>query len=116
MATFTYRLPWPPSTNSYLAHSGKFTYVTKKAREFRQQVKAAVGDPPGLTSRLFVGIELTLPDRRRRDVSNYIKSTEDALMLAGVFADDEQIDLLRVARLHVEPPGCADVTITELSP
>jgi Holliday junction resolvase RusA-like endonuclease len=38
----------------------------------------------------------------------------DALQHAGAFADDEQIDELRVKRLHVEPPGACDVTIVEL--
>lgn len=117
MASFTYRLPWPPSVNTYWRHAGNVTYLTPKARQFRLEVAEIVSDiPEALTGRLFVGIELTMPDRRKRDIDNAIKSALDALGHAGVFVDDEQIDLLRVARLHVEPPGCCDVTITELAP
>lgn len=116
MASITYRLPWPPSTNSAWRHTGKVTYLTPKARQFRLEVAEIVADCEALRGRLFVGLELTLPDKRKRDIDNHIKSTLDAMMHAGVFVDDEQIDLLRVARLHVEPPGCCDVTITELAP
>lgn len=63
--------------------------------------------------RLKVCIELTAPNRRKFDIDNRIKACLDALQETGLFVDDEQIDELIVKRLHVEPPGCCDVTITE---
>jgi crossover junction endodeoxyribonuclease RusA len=119
--TITYRLPWPPSVNSYWRRGNNVTYLTKKAREFRNEVCHNIlnSDEPVddmLTGRLAVHLELTLPDRRKRDIDNHIKAAVDALEHAGVFEDDEQIDDLRVTRLHVEPPGACDVTIVELSP
>jgi crossover junction endodeoxyribonuclease RusA len=94
-------------------------YLTFKARQFRAEVSDIVtncptGAPRTLLGRLGVLIELTPPTRRRLDIDNFCKSTVDALMHAGVFVDDEQIDELRVKRLHVEPPGCCDVVIQEL--
>lgn len=95
------------------------TYLSTKAKEFRAVVAAIVRDadppePETLFGRLAVHIELIAPTRRKCDVDNFCKSTLDALMHAGVFADDSQIDELHVTRLHVEKPGACDVTITEL--
>ncbi len=125
MASFCYRLPWPPSVNSYwrtgvsTKHGVPMTYLSPKAKEFRSEVVRCIaeqdGDTPDtLFGRLAVHIELVAPTRRKFDVDNFCKSTIDALMHAGIFADDEQIDKLIVERKHVEAPGCADVTITEL--
>jgi crossover junction endodeoxyribonuclease RusA len=58
-------------------------------------------------------VELIMPDNRRRDIDNYQKAALDALAHAGVYQDDCQIDELIVRRLHVEPPGAIDLTITE---
>jgi len=91
--------------------------MTKRGKEFRNEVcheilnSERIGQ---LKGRLFIGIELTAPDKRKRDIDNHVKSVLDALQHAGVFEDDAQVDLLRVARLHVESPGACDVTITEL--
>lgn len=76
----------------------------------------SIAVPLRLKGRLAVHIELIAPTRRKFDIDNRIKSALDALMHAGVFIDDEQIDELRVKRLHVEAPGACDVTVTELTP
>jgi crossover junction endodeoxyribonuclease RusA len=117
--TITYRLPWPPSVNTYWRRGNNVTYLTKKARQFREEVIDSVDISERVVpnfNRLGVHLELTLPDRRKRDIDNHIKAVLDSLQHAGVFEDDEQIDDLRVTRLHVEPPGACDVTIVELSP
>lgn len=120
MATYCYRLPWPPSMNTYWRRGGNVTYLTKKAKEFRREVLAIINDANHPTIivppiRLAVSIELTLPDKRKRDIDNHIKAVLDAMEHAAVFDNDEQVDQLIVKRLHVEPPGCCDVTIVELN-
>ena len=114
MTTYCYRLPWPPSVNTYWRRGPNVTYLTKRAREFRQEVAAMIFPLPPLSGRLAVFVELTLPDKRKRDIDNHIKAVLDALEHAGAFLNDEQIDELRVKRLHVEPPGACDITISEL--
>jgi len=54
------------------------------------------------------------PDRRRRDLDNLMKSTQDALEHAGVYEDDGQIDLLSVQRRSVLPDGQIVVSIEPL--
>ena len=117
MASFTYRLPWPPSVNSAWRHTGRVTYLTKPQREFRKEVSVISCQTNGgirLTRRLAVALELIAPNRRKYDIDGRIKAVLDALQHAGIIADDELIDHLDVQRLHIEPPGACDVTITEL--
>lgn len=114
MATYTYRLPFPPSVNHYWRRNGHRYFISAAGQQFRREVVGSIGTQPGTTERLGVSLEFVMPDRRRRDIDNYPKSCLDALRHAGVFRDDCQIDELRLRRLHVEPPGCVDVTITEL--
>jgi crossover junction endodeoxyribonuclease RusA len=117
MATYSYRLPWPPSVNCYIRRGNNRSYMTKKGKEFRTEVEDSMDSiGPRLIGRLAVSIELTPPDKRKRDIDNYIKAALDALQHAAVFSDDSQIDLLRVARCHVKSPGACDVTITEIEP
>lgn len=114
-ATYTYRLPFPPSANNYWRRVGNRYFISNDGQQFRKMVMAECSDEVMLTGRLGVNVELVMPDKRKRDVDNYNKSLLDALRHAGVYHDDCQIDELRVRRLHVEPPGCVDVTITELA-
>jgi crossover junction endodeoxyribonuclease RusA len=51
-----------------------------------------------LAGRLDVRINLTMPDRRRRDLDNAMKPLLDALQHAGVYEDDSQIDRLLIER------------------
>lgn len=115
MSSYFYRLPWPPSVNCYIRRGNNRSYMTKRGKTFRDEVKGiCFYHPYTLIGRVKVLVELTLPDRRKRDIDNHIKATLDALQHAGVFGDDEQIDELIVRRMHVEPPGCCDVTVSEI--
>jgi Holliday junction resolvase RusA-like endonuclease len=53
------------------------------------------------------------PDKRRRDIGNYEKQTTDALMEAGVFEDDEQIDFIWLVRRPQVKGGQVKVVIVE---
>ena len=48
------------------------------------------------TERLKVVIEAYAPDKRRRDLDNLQKALLDSLTYAGVWADDDQVDDLRI--------------------
>ncbi len=115
--SYSYRLPWPPSVNTAWRHAGKFTYLTKPQRHFRDEVsKSLTGYAECLYGRLAVSIELIAPTKRKYDIDGRIKAVLDALQHAMLFEDDEQVDHLDVRRLHVEAPGACDVTITQLTP
>lgn len=117
MRSVNLRLPYPPSVNHMWGANGPRRFIRKPGVEFRNTVCRAVIDSGmelAFTGRLAICIELVMPDRRKRDIDNIQKAVLDALAHAGVYKDDCQIDEIRVRRLHVEPPGCVDVCVTEI--
>ena len=111
----TLTLPFPPSVNTYWRNIGRGrTIISKRGREYRDEVVGYVANLPRLAilaDRLHVAITLHAPDKRRRDVDNYLKAPLDALTHAGVWADDSQIDRLSVQRGDNHPGGRAVVVI-----
>lgn len=108
-------LPWPPTTNhSHYMNNGR-RIVKKPVRDFREKVAEIVAEA-GVRAegRLACFIALYPPSKARRDISNYQKQTEDALMLAGLFDDDEQIDFEAVIRKEVVKGGMAKVVIVPI--
>lgn len=56
-------------------------------------------------ARLEMQVTLYPKDRRKQDIDNRIKALWDALTDAGVFDDDEQIDVLMVQRGAIKKNG-----------
>lgn len=114
-------LPYPPSLNSYYrTYRGKML-ISKKGRAYRREIAAIIAVRRLGTfhakTRLSVQVGMIAPDRRRRDVDNIFKSVGDSLQHAGVFADDSQIDDLRIVRGKVDEHGVGwlDVVIAEVT-
>ncbi|MDE5878494.1 MAG: RusA family crossover junction endodeoxyribonuclease [Desulfovibrio sp.] len=116
-------LPFPPSVNHYWRHvvMGKYvrTLISAAGREFKRKVARAVRIQLGRQPEPIMGncrlyVALHAPDRRRRDVDNYAKALLDSLTEAGMWADDSQIQDLRLVWGSVLPGGKAVVTIRQL--
>ncbi|MDE7240282.1 RusA family crossover junction endodeoxyribonuclease [Desulfovibrio sp.] len=121
-------LPFPPSVNHYWLNriaetkaGRKYvqTYISAAGKAFKRKVGRAVriqlGQQPGPimgNCRLYVALHA--PDKRRRDVDNYAKALLDSLTEAGVWADDSQIQDLRLVWGAVLPGGKAVVTIRQM--
>jgi len=124
------RLPFPPSVNGYWERASAFgkggrrvpaMRIGKRGRQYRTAVMAAVNAEMfrrrlrGFVNdeRLRIDIVLSPPDRRRRDIDNYNKALWDALVHAGLFADDSQIDEARITRGPVIKGGAAFIRLAE---
>lgn len=108
-------LPLPPSINTYWRKSPRGMYITKEGRTFRQKVAEIVAERNAMkfgASRLFVSMRVSMRDKRRADIDNRIKAMLDALVHAGVFDDDSQVDTLYVTRGPVVKGGGCDVVVT----
>jgi len=91
--------------------------ISKAGREFKLQVQDYVLDNAVAkmgNKRLQMQVTLYPRDRRKQDIDNRIKALWDALTDAGVFDDDEQIDVLIVQRGEIRKDGGCLVMIEEL--
>ncbi len=98
----TLRLPFPPTTNNLFFNlpgrrggrapsKGYKAWKERAAVAIRQQAPVPVPGP------VMLSIVLGRPDRRRRDLSNYLKALEDALVQHGLIDDDSMVQTLSVS-------------------
>jgi len=113
-------LPWPPTVNSYYKttrHGQR--YLDKKVRQFRDVVAESVHEQmPGMTldESIFMEVYLFPPDRRKRDLDNYMKGLLDAMTNAGVWDDDSLIDQLHIYRGEIVDGGSVRVELSDAGP
>ena len=110
-------LPLPPSINSYFATFQGRRIISKAGRDFKKFTAdyCLVSRVPKFgSSRLSMCLSIHPRDRRINDLSNRIKSLEDALVQAGVMDDDSQIDFLQVKRGEIRKGGECVVMIKEI--
>lgn len=114
---YTFFLPYPPSVNSYWGFHGHRRFLTPKANQFKAEVAhiVSLNNVKLNDARLQIEITLYPTDKRIRDIDNSIKSCFDALVQAGAFNDDSQIDVLIVQRGEVVKGGKAKINIKTLS-
>jgi crossover junction endodeoxyribonuclease RusA len=82
--------------------------ISKAGREFKAQVSDYVVEyrvPKLGKARLEMKVTVYPRDRRKQDIDNRIKALWDALADAGVFDDDEQIDVLHIERGEIKKGG-----------
>jgi crossover junction endodeoxyribonuclease RusA len=110
-------LPLPPSVNSYRTIFRGKMGISKAGRDFKVKVSDYVAEyrvPKLGDARLEMKVTLFPRDRRKQDIDNRIKALWDALADAGVFNDDEQIDILHVDRGEIKKGGGCLVLIETL--
>jgi crossover junction endodeoxyribonuclease RusA len=110
-------LPLPPSVNHYWGSHGHRRYISKAGKEFKEKVSDYVVEwkvPKLGTARLEMQVTLYPKDRRKQDIDNRIKALWDALADAGVFDNDEQIDVLMVQRGAIKKGGGCLVVIDKI--
>ena len=114
-------LPWPPSVNHYYRRVGPRILISREGREYRKRIcgllapgNGGVRKPPS-GGRIALCMDAFPPDRRRRDLDNLLKSTQDSLAHAGVYQDDSLIDWLLIRRCEVvRPQGRLNVQVDQL--
>lgn len=104
----------PPTVNHYWEKSGRGFKLSDKARDFHDLVSMLV---PQINTgeRLKLDVTFHFPNRLRRDIDNYLKSTIDSLVKCGLCVDDEQFDELIVRRGNVIKGGLIRLKVSEIS-
>lgn len=113
-------LPWPPTVNSYykVTRYGQ-RYLDKKVRAFRDMVAESVHEQmPGITldESIYMEVYLFPPDRRKRDLDNYMKGLLDAITESGLWEDDSLIDQLHIYRGEIVSGGSVRVELSDAGP
>lgn len=112
-------LPFPPvSGNHGVRHAGGSHYLNPKTGAYRAAVAAEVAalglHRLRLTGPLRMHLVIHPPDRRRRDLDNLMKQLGDALVAAGVLADDS-MGVIQAGGWEVmapESPGMISVRLS----
>ena len=125
MKIFSVQLPFPPSSNTYYRAISRGGFcqniISKKGRKYKEDVENHFNYlnhhdmmlsemPIANTARLIVSINLHPPDKRRRDLDNYLKALLDSCT-GFIWKDDEQIDRLILERKEVVKGGMVEMTI-----
>lgn len=107
-------LPFAPSTNHSHHYGSGRKFLNKRTKAFRERVQDIVVDSKAkIEGRIAVFYAIYPPDKRRRDIGNLEKQTTDALMYAGLFDDDEQIDFILMVRREVVKGGMIKAVIVQ---
>ena len=116
-------LPFPPTLNDYYGNHGHVKFVKKKGKAFkaalRKEIMEQLGVFEAITEPMDCEVTLYMPDRRRRDLDNYMKALLDALSpdpkedWAGLWEDDSLVDQLFIYRGEVVKGG---LVVMEINP
>ncbi len=110
-----FMLSFPPSVNRYYSKTRNGVFISKHGRKFRDQsydlIKEQLGSFETIKDRMKVGVILYPPDRRVRDLDNYMKGLLDAITHAEVWEDDHLIDQLEIYRGEIKKFGQTTVII-----
>ncbi|UXO69965.1 RusA family crossover junction endodeoxyribonuclease [Pantoea dispersa] len=113
-------LPFPPSVNTYWRNTRKGVLISASGRSFRSNALADIMEqlrraPEPITVNVSVSVILYPPDKRPRDLDNYLKAAFDSLTHAGVWVDDKQIKRFAVEWGPLTKGGKTEITINPYS-
>jgi len=113
-------LKFPPTINSYYCHTRNGVYISKKGKDYRLAIASAVREqfssPLPISSTINCTVLVSMPDKRIRDLDNYMKALLDACTHAGVWEDDSLIDQLLIYRAAISKGGGVIMLLDEAGP
>lgn len=108
---------FPPSSNQRLMPTARGLIKSPKYREWQSKelISLAKYNISPLKGKLYMYLEVFMPDRRKRDLDNLAKSVQDVLTLAKAYDDDSQIDKLIIVKKGVDKTKGIRVAIWQQS-
>jgi len=109
-------LNWPPTVNNYYTHTRRGVFISKKGRLYRDSVIADVREQAPdvyIDDKIAITVYMFPPDRRTRDLDNYMKALQDSITKSGLWEDDSLIDQVYTYRGEVIKGGQVVVKIEE---
>ena len=113
-------LPFPPSINSFYSKTRNGLFISKKGAAYQSSgiisIREQLGPMEGIDTKINLAIILYPPDRRTRDLDNYIKPLLDTITKSGIWMDDSLVDQMLVYRGAVLQAGSCFVRIRQAGP
>ena len=113
-------LPFPPSINSYYTKTRNGVYLSKRGRGFQSSgidsIKEQLAGHPIIDYPIHLSLILYPPDKKSRDLDNYIKPVQDCIQNSGILVNDSLVDQLVVFRGAITPKGSCFVRIRAAGP
>ena len=96
MTRILLKIPFPPTVNHIWARVGTRTFLTKEYQRFLRIVIGAIESAkvaPGFKNAPAFAVHLTVypPDRRPRDLDNFLKAALDAVTRSQLWPDDSLV-------------------------
>ena len=94
-------LPYPPSVNTYWRANGHRRYISPAGVKFTEEVSLVVKNKKPRTfgdKQVAISVMIHPRSKRKFDLDNTLKAILDALMKAGMYDDDSQIEYIEIAR------------------
>ncbi len=91
----------PPTANTMYRNAGSRRYKRQEVQDWQEDIAGLMSEMwnnQPYRRRAQVNINFTTKDKRNWDIDNRIKSLLDCLQIAGILANDNQIDGLDVRR------------------
>ena len=112
-------LPYPPTINHYYGRNGNRSFIKPRGKQYRVDVACIMlqNRVKPLSGVLQVVINAYMPDKRKRDADNILKSVLDALHKGDCkcYEDDSQIEDLRIIKKGIDrPDGKIEIMIKEM--
>ena len=99
-------LPYPPSVNTYWRANGHRRYISPAGVKFTEEVSLVVKNKKPQTfgdKQVAISVMIHPRSKRKFDLDNTLKAILDALMKAGMYDDDSQIEYIEIARVeHID--------------
>ena len=108
-------LPFPPTINTYYTVARGRKILSAKGRMYKQMCILPPEARLLMQGDVSVTVMLEMPDKRKRDIDNYVKAVLDVLTDNGVYQDDSQIKLLTVFHGGFTKGGRCEVEIESLA-
>ena len=113
-------LPFPPSINSYYVKTRNGVFISASGKAYHKRVlediKEQCGPMKPLTSNVHLSVVLFMPDKRKRDLDNYMKPLLDSLTRCAFYEDDSQVDQLFVYRGVQRASGSVFIRVSDAAP
>ena len=119
-------LPFPPSINSYYVKTRNGVFISASGKAYHKRVLEDIKEQCGpaflpITSNVHLSVVLFMPDKRKRDLDNYMKPLLDSLTRCAFYRDDRQVDQLFVYRgrgrgIGSSTSGSCFIRVTEAAP